>query len=146
MANEESFRVLKIHPDAQLPRRAKEGDAGCDLFAIEDAVIPAGRQLMIPTGLKMAVPKGTYARLAPRSGLALKKHIHVMAGVVDEGYRGEVNVILRNFHHTDDFVIAKGDAIAQLILERIATPPVEEVQSLDETERGEGGFGSTDKL
>lgn len=141
---ETPLRVLKIHADAQLPLRAKDLDAGYDLFAVEDAEIPAGEQLMVPTGWKMDVPAGTYGRIAPRSGLALKKHIHVMAGVIDKGYRGEVNVILRNFHHSNKFVITKGSAIAQMILERIETPPVEEVNKLDETDRGSSGFGSTD--
>ena len=143
---ETPLRVLKIHADAQLPLRAKGGDAGFDIFTLEAVEIPAGEQVMIPTGLKMDVPAGTYGRIAPRSGLALKKHLHVMGGVVDSGYRGEVNVILRNFHKTEHVVLTKGTAMAQLILEHIATPPVEEVMSLDETERGEGGFGSTDKL
>jgi dUTP pyrophosphatase len=146
MANGKSFRVLKIHPDAQLPLRAKSDDAGYDIFAIEDAVVPHGGQLMVPTGLKMAFPKGTYGRIAPRSGLALKQHIHIMAGVVDRGYRGEVKIIVRNMSGYDAWHISKGDAIAQMILERIETPPVQEVQSLDETDRAEGGFGSTDPL
>ena len=88
------------------------------------------------------IPTGLYARIAPRSGLALKRFIDVGAGVVDGDYRGEVGVILFN-HGDQDFKVKMGDRIAQLILEKIDTPPVEEVQGLDDTVRGSGGFGST---
>ena len=95
-------------------------------------------------GLAIAIPEGTYARIAPRSGLAVKKGINTGAGVVDYDYRGEVGVVLFN-HGTEDFEVAAGDRVAQLILERIATPQVVEVAEggLDETERGAGGYGST---
>merc|ERR1719401_748897 len=88
------------------------------------------------------MPWGTYARIAPRSGLAAKRMIHTGAGVVDFDYRGEVGVVLFN-HGTDDFVVAAGDRIAQLILEKVAMVGCEEVESLDSTGRGAGGFGST---
>ena len=94
------------------------------------------------TGLSISFPAGLYAKIAPRSGLALKKFIDVGAGVVDSDYRGEVGVVLFN-HGDQDFVVKMGDRIAQLILEKIDTPPVEEVQALDNTVRGAGGFGST---
>lgn len=94
------------------------------------------------TDLSIAIPLGTYARVAPRSGLAWKNFIDVGAGVVDYDYRGNVGVILFN-HGKEDFVIKRGDRVAQLILEKIATPDVVEVDDLDETDRGAGGFGST---
>ena len=94
------------------------------------------------TGLSISFPAGLYARIAPRSGLALKKFIDIGAGVVDSDYRGEVGVVLFN-HGDQDFQVKMGDRIAQLILEKIDTPPVEEVQCLDDTVRGTGGFGST---
>ena len=94
------------------------------------------------TGLSISFPAGLYARIAPRSGLALKKFIDVGAGVVDADYRGEVGVVLFN-HGDQDFQVKMGDRIAQLILERIDTPPVEEVSGLGETVRGTSGFGST---
>ena len=94
------------------------------------------------TGLSISFPSGLYARIAPRSGLALKKFIDVGAGVVDSDYHGKVGVVLFN-HGDQDFVVKMGDRIAQLILEKIDTPPVEEVQGLDDTVRGTGGFGST---
>ena len=94
------------------------------------------------TGLSISFPTGLYARIAPRSGLALKRFIDVGAGVVDADYRGEVGVVLFN-HGDQDFEVKMGDRIAQLILEKIDTPPVEEVQGLEGTVRGSSGFGST---
>ena len=94
------------------------------------------------TGLSISFPAGLYARIAPRSGLALKKFIDVGVGVVDADYRGEVGVVLFN-HGDQDFEVKMGDRIAQLILEKISTPEVEEVSRLDSTVRGSGGFGST---
>lgn len=102
----------------------------------------AGDKAMVPTDLSIACPPGTYARIAPRSGLAVKNFIDVGAGVVDEDYRGPLNVVLFNFGK-QDFVIKKGDRIAQLILEKIAMAEVLETEELDETVRGAGGFGST---
>ncbi len=112
------------------------------LFSAVDAVVLAGDKAMVPTDLSIACPPGTYARIAPRSGLAAKHFIDVGAGVVDEDYRGNVTVILFNFGKTD-FEIKKGDRIAQLVLEKISMAQVEETDDLDETVRGDGGFGST---
>jgi dUTP pyrophosphatase len=104
--------------------------------------VPARGRAVVPTGLSIACPPGTYARVAPRSGLAVKHFIDTGAGVVDEDYRGAVGVVL--FNHSDaDFVVRRGDRVAQLILERIVTPAVVEVDSLDDTARGAGGYGST---
>merc|ERR1711920_336453 len=94
------------------------------------------------TGLAVAIPWGTYARIAPRSGLAAKRMLHVGAGVVDFDYRGEVGVVLFN-HGTEDFEVAAGDRVAQLILEEISMASCHEVDTLAETARGAGGFGST---
>lgn len=107
--------------------------------------IPKRSRLMIPTGISMAISSGYYARIAPRSGLALKHGIDVGAGVVDSDYRGQVQVIL--FNHTDEpFFVAPGDRIAQLIITKIETPEIEEITGdLPETLRGADGFGSTGK-
>lgn len=106
------------------------------------AVIPARGKELVKTDLSIAIPKDTYARIAPRSGLAWKHFIDTGAGVVDYDYRGNVGVIL--FNHADkDFEVKKGDRVAQMILERITTPEVVEVEDLEATERGAGGFGST---
>jgi len=111
-------------------------------YSCKDVVVPAKNRAIVPTGLAIAAPHGTYARVAPRSGLAVKKFLDTGAGVVDEDYRGEVGVVLFN-HSEEDFHVKAGDRVAQLILERIATPEVLEVDDLDETVRGAGGYGST---
>jgi len=135
--------IKKLSPLAQLPTKGSEFAAGYDLYAVESLVVKARGKALIKLELQIAVPFGTYARLAPRSGLALKNGIDVGAGVIDADYRGPVGVIL--FNHSDtDFVVNTGDRIAQLILERIVTNAViEEVDTLPETKRGSGGFGST---
>ena len=136
------LKVQKLNNNAALPKRSTEGAAGYDLCAAQDCTIPAGGKGLVKTGLSISFPTGLYARIAPRSGLALKRFIDVGAGVVDADYRGEVGVVLFN-HGDHDFEVKMGDRIAQLILERIDTPPVEEVQGLDGTVRGSSGFGST---
>ena len=136
------LKVQKLNNNAALPKRSTAGAAGYDLCASQDCTIPAGGKGLVPTGLSISFPAGLYARIAPRSGLALKKFIDVGAGVVDADYRGEVGVVLFN-HGDQDFEVKMGDRIAQLILEKISTPEVEEVSGLDSTVRGSGGFGST---
>jgi dUTP pyrophosphatase len=134
--------VFSLSPSAVLPVRASPGAAGYDLSSAKDSVVPARGKALIPTDLSISIPDGTYARIAPRSGLAWKNAIDTGAGVIDADYRGNVGVIL--FNHSDqDFPVKSGDRIAQLILERIAIADVEEVNDLSETERGAGGFGST---
>merc|ERR1719436_1614137 len=137
-----ALRVQRLRPEAVLPVRGSKDAAGFDLAAVEKAVVEPGGKAVIKTGLKVAIPWGTYARIAPRSGLAAKKMIHAGAGVVDYDYRGEVGVVLFN-HGAEAFSVEPGDRIAQLILESISMAPCEEVEELDETDRGAGGFGST---
>ncbi|CAI5479582.1 unnamed protein product [Closterium sp. Yama58-4] len=137
-----SLRVKKLSETAVLPKRGSASAAGYDLSSAHDITVPARGQALVKTDLAIAIPLGTYARVAPRSGLALKHSINVGGGVVDYDYRGNVGVIL--FNHSDkDFPVKVGDRVAQLILERIVTPDVVEVEELDETTRGAGGFGST---
>ena len=136
------LQVQKLNNNAALPKRSIDGAAGYDLCASQDCTIPAGGKGLVKTGLSISFPTGLYARIAPRSGLALKKFIDVGAGVIDVDYCGEVGVVLFN-HGDQDFEVKMGDRSAQLILEKIDTPPVQEVQSLDDTVRGSGGFGST---
>ena len=140
--NVEVLKVKKLSERAQLPKKGSVLAAGFDLCSACDMVVEAGNKAMVPTDLSIAVPSGTYGRVAPRSGLAVKNFIDVGAGVIDEDYRGPVNVVLFNFSKTD-FQIKQGDRIAQLVLEKIAQAEVAECENLDETERGEGGFGST---
>jgi dUTP pyrophosphatase len=112
------------------------------LASAYDVIVPARGKAIVKTGLAIAIPENTYARIAPRSGLAVKKFIDTGAGVVDYDYRGEVGVVLFN-HSEEDFVVSTGDRVAQLILERISMADCVEVDELFETERGAGGFGST---
>ena len=134
--------VKRLTENAILPVRGSKLAAGYDLSAAEAKVVPAHGKALVKTDLAIATPLDCYARIAPRSGLAWKKHIDVGAGVVDADYRGNVGVILFNFGDAD-FEVAPGDRVAQLILEKIITPPVVEVDDLDATVRGEGGYGST---
>jgi len=134
--------VKRLSEAAVLPVRGSAAAAGYDLAAAHAGVIPARGKALIKTDLAMAIPDGCYGRVAPRSGLAWKHSIDVGAGVIDADYRGNVGVILFNLSDTD-FAVSAGDRIAQLVLERIATPAVEEVEDLEASERNAGGFGST---
>lgn len=139
-----ALRVRLITETASLPVMATPGSAGYDLSADNDGIIPPADRALVSTGTVIAVPEGTYGRIAPRSGLALRSGISVGAGVIDSDYRGEVMVLLFNHDSSKPFVYQKGDRIAQLILEKIETPPVISVQNLsDITTRGSSGFGST---
>ncbi|TFJ80463.1 hypothetical protein NSK_008204 [Nannochloropsis salina CCMP1776] len=141
----ETLQVKRLSQHAVLPVRGSEWAAGYDLASAEDTVVPAKGKALVKTDLSIAIPPNTYARIAPRSGLAWKKHIDVGAGVVDYDYRGPVGVVLFN-HGTEDFGVSRGDRVAQLILERISMAAVVEVEEggeLPETKRGQGGFGST---
>jgi deoxyuridine 5'-triphosphate nucleotidohydrolase len=143
-ANEKhvAMQVQRTHPAATLPTRGSVDAAGFDISAAEATIVKAGGKALVKTGLKIAIPACTYARIAPRSGLALKRMIHVGAGVVDADYRGEVGVVIFN-HGPEDFAVEAGDRIAQLILEQVSMVPCAEVASLEDTVRGAGGFGST---
>ena len=138
----EVLQVKKLSEHAIVPSRGSEHAAGFDLSSAYDCVVPARGKALVKTDLAIAIPQNTYARIAPRSGLAWKNFIDTGAGVVDYDYRGNVGVILFN-HGEADFEVKRGDRIAQLILERICMAGVEEVEDLFETARGAGGFGST---
>ncbi|XP_074600032.1 deoxyuridine 5'-triphosphate nucleotidohydrolase-like [Brevipalpus obovatus] len=138
------LQFRKLSPNAIEPTRASELSAGFDLYSAADHVIPSKGKALIPTDLQIAVPSNCYGRVAPRSGLAHKHFIDVGAGVIDADYRGNLGVILFNFGDKE-FQVNRGDRIAQLICERIEYPVLKEMESLDETVRGGGGFGSTGK-
>ena len=116
--------------------------AGYDLSTAQAVVVLVHGKCLIKTGLKMALPTGCYGRIAPRSGLAIKKFIDIGAGVIDADYRGEVGVILFNFSD-QEFVVNMGDRIAQIIFEKIKTPTIKELDNLEGTNRGAEGYGST---
>lgn len=134
--------IQKLSADATTPTRGSAFAAGYDLYAAAAITIKAKDKALVSTALAIATPAGTYGRVAPRSGLASKKFLDTLAGVIDADYRGEVKVLLANFSDMD-YEVQKGERVAQLILERIVTPDVVEVQSLEESVRGAGGFGST---
>jgi dUTP pyrophosphatase len=139
------LRVQRLDAAAQLPTQAHAGDAGYDLYALEAATLAPGERATIRTGIAIEVSHGHAALVLPRSGAAAKHGISVVnaPGLIDSGYRGEVRVLLLNTDRTEPFTVAPGDRIAQLILVRVETPPVEEVTALTESQRGEGGFGSS---
>jgi dUTP pyrophosphatase len=139
-----NLKIKRINEEAILPQYAHEGDAGLDLFSIEDKIIKPGETTLIHTGIQMELPKDTEAQVRPRSGLALKHSITVLntPGTIDEGYRGEVGVILIN-HGKANFKVEKQMKIAQMVIKPVFRVQIEEVSELSETERAEGGFGST---
>lgn len=134
--------IKKLVPDSIIPTRGSDGAAGYDLYSNEDCVIEPNDRCLVSTGISIVLPGGVYGRVAPRSSLSVKHGIQVGAGVIDPDYTGEVKVILFN-HGVNDYFISKGDRIAQLILERCETPPVVEIDTIEATKRGSGGFGST---
>jgi len=142
-----SVRFRKLKPDAQLPKAMTEGSAGMDLYAyLPDHMIhlEPGAWKLIPTGFAMAMEPGFEAQVRPRSGLALKKGVTVLnsPGTIDADYRGQVGVVLIN-HSGVKVSISHKDRIAQMVINTLPRVSVKEVDDLDETERGEGGFGST---
>jgi len=136
------LRFKKLDPRAVLPTRGSLLAAGLDLFCIEDVEIGPKQRATARTGLAVAIPPGFYGRIAPRSGLAAKKGLDVLSGVIDSDYRGEILCLLYN---TGDEIInlPAGSKICQLIIEQIITPDAEWATELDETARGASGFGST---
>jgi dUTP pyrophosphatase len=142
MSVEIPLKIKLLSDNATMPMKGSELAAGFDLSSSHNITIPSGGRAMVNTDIAVACPPGTYARIAPRSGLAKKNGIHVGAGVIDADYRGPIGVILFNLGELD-FEIHKGDRIAQMILEKISLVDAIEVEELDDTERGAAGFGST---
>jgi dUTP pyrophosphatase len=140
-----SLRIARLDGRARLPTRAHDGDAGLDLYALEGAVLAPGERAAIPTGVAVEIPPGQAGLVLPRSGLAARNGISVVnaPGLIDAGYRGEVRVLLLNTDREQPFELVAGDRIAQLVLVRVELPELVEVESLGESERGAGGFGSS---
>lgn len=138
------LKIKKLTKDAQLPSYAHPGDAGLDLFSTVELSLQPGESKLVGTGISIQLPLYTEAQVRPRSGLALKHQITVLntPGTIDEGYRGEVGVILIN-HGKNNFKVEKGMKIAQLVVKPIIPVEIEEVDELNDTERSSGGFGST---
>ena len=133
---------VKRDSDAKLPNYAHEGDAGLDLCAAKAMEIPPGETVMVPTGIRIAIPLGHVGLIWDRSGLATKHKLHTFAGVIDAGYRGEILVAITNFAH-QSFPVETGMRIAQMLIQPVERVTVHEVEDLDATTRGEGRMGST---
>lgn len=137
------LRFKQLDPQAVLPARGSALAAGLDICSIEDVELQPKQRAVVRTGLAVAIPPGFYGRVAPRSGLAAKNGLDVLAGVIDSDYRGEIRCVLYNT--SDDVIeLPAGTKICQLIVEKIITPEASWVNDLDSTARGAGGFGSTD--
>lgn len=134
--------VKKLDKDAKVPAYAHPGDAGMDLFALENIVIQPGTRASVKTGIAMAIPEGYAGLIWDKSGIASKNGIKTMAGVIDSGYRGEIKIVLANLSR-EVYGIKKGDKIAQMLIQKVKRAEIIEAEELDETMRGEGGFGST---
>jgi dUTP pyrophosphatase len=138
------LKVKCINEKAKLPEYAHPGDAGLDLFSVENVEIQPGDVALVKTGIIIELPENTEAQIRPRSGLALKNKITVLntPGTIDEGYRGEIGIILIN-HGKSPFKVEEGMKIAQMIVKPVLSVDVIEVNEISDTKRGEGGFGST---
>jgi dUTP pyrophosphatase len=138
--------VVRLDPELPLPAYARPGDAGVDLRAREDTTLaPGGGRALVPTGLAVALPRGYAGFVQPRSGLALNHGVTCLntPGLIDADYRGELKVLLVNTDPTEEFVVRRGERIAQLVIQAVEHVAFLEVDALDDTERGEGGFGHT---
>jgi dUTP pyrophosphatase len=135
------LKVKRIHPEAKLPVYGHPGDAGLDLYSVADRDLAPGEVFAVPTGIQIAVPTGHVGLVWDKSGISLKA-VHRLAGVIDAGYRGEVQVVLINLG-ASPFALRRGMKIAQLLVQPVAAVEVVEADSLDGTSRGQGGFGST---
>ncbi len=136
------IKIKKLHPEAIIPKYAHPGDAGMDLYAIEDLVLHSGERAGVKTGISIELPENHVSLIWDKSGVALNSGVKTMAGVCDSGYRGEYTVVLINLSGKD-FEIKKGQKIAQVLVQKVENPEIEIVDELSETSRGVGGFGST---
>lgn len=139
-----SLKIKRLHKDTKIPSRAHPGDAGLDLFAVQEVTLAPNERTAVPTGIAMEIPDGYAGLMWDKSGLSIKHGLKTLGGVIDSGYRGEILVGIINLSDTA-YTIRKGEKVAQMIIQRKETIIVEEVKELSETARGEGGFGSTGK-
>jgi dUTP pyrophosphatase len=137
--------LTRLDPGVPVPSYARPGDAGADLVSTIDTTIAPGQRTLVPTGIAIALPDGFAAFVHPRSGLALRHGLSIVntPGTIDAGYRGEIKVVLVNHDPTVPIEIQRGDRIAQLVVQRVEHAVFTEVDALDVTERGDGGYGST---
>lgn len=140
-----SIAIKMLDPELPVPSYSHPSDAGADLHARHEVSLAPGQRALIPTGVALAIPHGFVGLVHPRSGMAAKHGITVVnaPGTVDAGYRGEIMVTLLNTDMTNTFEVKRGDRIAQLVIQKVELANFEVVESLDDTARGTGGFGST---
>jgi len=140
-----NIKIQLVDKSLPVPKYAHKGDAGLDLYSAADVVVKPFERMLVPGGIKIAIPEGYAGFVQPKSGLAIKHGIALVnsPGLIDSGYRGEVSVILINLDRDNDFTIKKGDKICQLVIKKIEQAELIETDGLDVSDRGEGGFGST---
>jgi dUTP pyrophosphatase len=136
------IKIKKIRENATIPSYAHSGDAGMDVYSCVNLIIAPGKRALIPLGIAMEIPEGYVALVWDKSGLALKKGIHMMAGVGDCGYRGEYSLVILNTSE-EPYEVKAQEKIAQILIQPIETVEIEEVKNLSDSSRGKGGFGST---
>jgi len=141
-----TIKIKLLDKTIPVPCYAHKGDAGLDLYSTVDCIIEPFERKKIPTGIKVLIPEGYAGFVQPRSGIALKYGIGIVntPGLIDSGYRGEICAILINYDPDNSFHIKKGDKICQMVIKKVEEVKIELVEELDKTDRGEGGFGSTD--
>jgi len=139
------LKIQKLDKTLKSPEYAHIGDAGLDLYSAVDCILRPYERRKVPTGIKIAIPEGYAGFVQPKSGLAIKSGLSLVntPGLIDSGYRGEVCAILINLDPEEDFIIKCGDKICQLVIQRVENVEIEFTDKLDDTSRGEGGFGST---
>lgn len=138
------LKIKKIYKDAKVPAYAHLGDAGFDLYAIDEVAIPPGKHVLIATGIAFEIPEGYAGLIWDKSGLATTHGLKTLGGVVDAGYRGEVKVGVINLS-AKEYVIGVGNKVAQMLIQKAERVDIKEVAELSGSSRGEGGFGSTGK-
>lgn len=139
------IKIKRLDKSMPLPGYAHKGDAGMDLLSAADCIIRPYERILVPTGIKIAIPEGYAGFIQPRSGLAIKHGIALVnsPGLIDAGYRGELCIIMINLDKDKDFKISKGDKICQLVIKKVEEAQLDEVEDLEDSDRGSQGFGST---
>lgn len=138
------IKIIKLNQSAKIPSYAHYGDAGMDLYSLNKTVVEPQKRKAVSTGIALEIPKGFVGLIWDKSGLALNNGIKTMAGVIDSGYRGEIQIVVCNTSQKQ-FIFGKGDKVAQMLIQKIESPEIVEVDKLANTNRGTGGFGSTGK-
>ena len=139
-----TIKIKKLKPDAVLPNYAHSGDAGMDIYASENVHVRKGERAKVPTGIAMEIPEGYVGLVWDKSGLSINHGLKTLGGVIDAGYRGEIIIGIANLS-SEDYTLEKGHKVAQLLIQKIESPVIEEAIELNNSHRGEKGLGSTGK-